>query len=188
MDSNNRIEISADAPQRRWLAVIGIISIIFGVLALLFPWWATLAIELVFGAFLLTVGILELVRILFDRPLDGVAPSVVFGILAILTGALLLVYPLQGMFTLTLVLAIFFLLGGLFKTASALTLRPARGWGWLLTSGIVSIVLGIVVLAALPASALWLLGILFGIDLILFGIAQVIFATATRQILRSGAI
>lgn len=62
--------------------------------ALLFPRWATLGVELVFGSFPLIVGVLDLIRVGFDRPAGGRALSVIFGILAIVAGALLLAYPL----------------------------------------------------------------------------------------------
>ena len=171
-----------------WMVAIGVISIVLGIAALLFPWWATLGIELVFGIFLLIVGVLELVRVFFDRPPSGLALGVIFGILAIVAGGLLLVYPLEGMITLTLVLALFFLLGGVFKATAALMVRPAPGWGWMLTSGVISLLLGLIVLAALPESAFWLLGILFGIDLLFFGAAQIAFASTFKDIRRSGPI
>ena len=187
MDTNDRPLSVSDRPRgSTWLAAVGIISIILGIIALLFPWWATLGIELVTGVFLLIVGVLELVRVFFDRPPGGIALSVIFGIVAIVAGVLLLMYPVHGVLTLTVILAVFFLLGGAFKTAASFAMRPAAGWGWLLASGIISIILGLIVAAALPESAFWLMGVLFGIDLLFFGAAQVVFATAARRPPRAG--
>lgn len=189
MDRHHQVGVVTDARRGSgWMVAIGVISIVLGIAALVFPWWATLGVELVFGFFLLLVGVLELVRVSFDRAAGSIALSVIFGILAIVAGGLLLTYPLQGMFTLTLVLTFFFLLGGIFKTTAALTLRPAPAWGWLLTSGIISIILGVVVLIALPESAFWLLGVLLGIDLIFLGASQIAFATTIRDLRRSGPI
>jgi len=189
MNKHDQLEATTNIPLGRgWMVTIGVISIVLGIAALFFPWWTTLGIELVFGIFLLIVGVLELVRLFFDRSAGGIGLSVIFGILAIVAGGLLLAYPLQGMFTLTLVLAVFFLLGGAFKTAAAWLLRPAPGWGWMVTSGVISIVLGVIVLVALPESAFWLLGVLLGIDLIFFGAAQIAFATSFRDIRRTGPI
>ncbi|HMB39224.1 MAG TPA: HdeD family acid-resistance protein [Wenzhouxiangellaceae bacterium] len=189
MNKHDQLEATTNIPRGGgWMVTIGVISIVLGIAALFFPWWATLGIELVFGIFLLIVGVLELVRLFFDRSAGGIGLSVIFGILAIVAGGLLLAYPLQGMFTLTLVLAVFFLLGGAFKTAAAWLLRPAPGWGWMVTSGVISIVLGVIVLVALPESAFWLLGVLLGIDLIFFGAAQIAFVTSFRDIRRTGPI
>ncbi|HKL52583.1 MAG TPA: HdeD family acid-resistance protein [Wenzhouxiangellaceae bacterium] len=189
MDTNDQLEVVTDKPRGSgFMVAIGVISIILGIAALVFPWWATLGVELVFGFFLLIVGVLELIRVAFDRPPGGIALSVIFGILAIVAGGLLLTYPLQGVVTLTLVLAFFFLLGGIFKTAAAWTLPPGPGRRWLLISGVISLVLALIVLVALPESAFWLLGVLLGIDLIFFGAAQIAFATAVRDMRRTGPI
>lgn len=189
MGRNDQPDIPADKPRGSgFMVAIGVVSITLGIAALLFPWWATLGVELVFGAFLLIVGVLDLIRVFFDRPPGGVALNVIFGILAIVAGGLLLAYPLQGVVTLTLVLALFFLLGGIFKTAAAWSLPPGPGRRWLLISGIISLGLALIVLVALPESAFWLLGVLIGIDLIFFGAAQIAFATAVRDMRRTGPI
>ncbi|MEE4639215.1 MAG: DUF308 domain-containing protein [Wenzhouxiangella sp.] len=182
MYTDHQLEpVNASPRKRGWLVAIGIISIILGISALIFPWLATLGVELMIGVLLLLTGILELVRVLADRPPAGMALNIVFSIVAIVAGGLLLIYPLQGIFTLTLVLTFFFLLAGIFKTAAAFTLRPAPGWGWMLTSGLLSLLLGILVLVALPEAAFWVLGILFGVDLLFFGVAQIAFATSDRE-------
>lgn len=165
-----------------WLITIGVISIVLGIAALLFPWWATLGIELAIGVFLVIVGALELVRIFSQQPLVGTGWSVFFGVLSVAAGVLLLIYPIQGAITLTLLLAVFFLAGGITKAISAYYLKPAAGWGWMLGSGVISIILGLIVVIAFPGSAYWLLGILFGIDLLFFGAAQIAFGLGVRRL------
>jgi uncharacterized membrane protein HdeD (DUF308 family) len=179
-EHHNELVVSTNKRfSKGWFISIGILSIILGTVAILFPLWATLSLELFIGVLLLIVGVLELFRIFFDGSTGNMVKGI-YGVMAIIAGLLLLLYPLEGMFTLTSVLAFFFLVGGIFKASAALTIRPGYGWGWMLTSGIISVLLGIVVLAALPASALWVLGILFGIDLLFLGAAQLSFATVTR--------
>ncbi|MDT8408121.1 MAG: HdeD family acid-resistance protein [Wenzhouxiangellaceae bacterium] len=165
-----------------WLIGIGVVSILLGAVALVFPWWASLGIELAVGIFLVVVGALELVRVFSNRPESGSGWNVLFGLLAVAAGLLLLFYPLQGVITLTLVLTFFFLIGGTLKTVSAFYVKPAPGWGWMLASGLVSLVLGVIVLIALPGSAFWIFGILFGIDLIFFGAAQTAFGLGLRRL------
>jgi len=178
---------SSTPPGNAWLTGIGVVSILLASVALIFPMWTSLGLEMLFGGLLLIVGALELVRLAVERPRRGITLGIVFGVMAIIAGLLLLLYPLQGMITLTIVIAMFFLFGGAFKVAAALSHKPAKGWGWLLTSGVLSTVLGIFVLVALPGSAFWLLGIFFGVDLLFFGIAQLSFASARRKLHRTGA-
>lgn len=167
---------------RRWLLAIGAVSILLGIAALIFPFAVTLGVELMFGASLLVVGVLELVRLFADRPPGGIALGVLFAALAIVAGVLLLMYPLEGVLTLTMVLTFFFLAGGALKSLAAYALRPAPAWGWMLASGLMSIVLGAIVLFTLPESAFWLPGILVGIDLLFFGSAQIALARAAGNV------
>ena len=109
IDHHNEIEVSTNNRfSKGWLISIGILSIILGTVAILFPLWATLSLELFIGVLLLTVGILELLRVFFDGSTGNMVIKAIFGVMAIIAGLLLLLYPLEGMFTLTSVLAFFF--------------------------------------------------------------------------------
>lgn len=163
---------------RGGLIGMGVLSLVLGALSLAFPFWATIGVELIMGVALIVIGIVELVRARSLRLVARTGWATLFGVLAILAGALMLFFPLEGAITLTLVLAVFFLVGGALKSVAAWQLRPAPGWGWMMTSGVLSLVLGLLVLLAFPGSAFWVLGVLLGIDLVLFGAAQLAFATA----------
>ena len=82
---------------------------------------------------------------------------------------ILLLYPLTGILSLTLVIAVFFMAGGLFRILLAFRLRPLDHWGWLLVSGILSLLLAAIILTQWPTAAAWLLGLLVGIDLMFSG-------------------
>jgi uncharacterized membrane protein HdeD (DUF308 family) len=81
----------------------------------------------------------------------------------------MLAFPLEGALTLTVFLIAFFLAEGVVKCFMAYEMRGQRGWGWTLFSGIASIIVGILLWVALPGSALWALGLLVGIDFLIFG-------------------
>jgi uncharacterized membrane protein HdeD (DUF308 family) len=166
---------------KTWLWIAGIVSIVMGVLAVLFPFAATLATELLIGALLVVSGILELVRAFAMRHNGKPIWNVLFGLVALVAGAILLGWPLQGMVTLTIVLGVFFLLGGAFKLFAGFDLRPFPGWGWIGFSGALSVLLGILLLFGLPGTALWAVGLLVGIDLIFLGVAEIAMASAIQR-------
>jgi uncharacterized membrane protein HdeD (DUF308 family) len=93
--------------------------------------------------------------------------------------ALLVTHPTAGALALTLLLAAFFLVGGLFRSIAAISLRfPNRGWA--LTGGIVGILLGILLWMEWPESGLWFIGMCIGIDMIFHGWAWLMLALAVR--------
>ena len=163
-----------------WLWIAGIVSIVMGALAIIFPFAATLAAELVIGAILVVSGIVELIRAFVMRRNGNLIWNVLFGLAALAAGGILLLWPLQGMVTLTIVVGVFFLLGGAFKLVAGFGLRPFPGWGWIGVSGALSVLLGLVLLFGLPGTALWAVGLLVGIDLIFLGIAEIAMASALK--------
>ena len=93
------------------------------------------------------------------------------------TGYLLIRYPLTNAASLTLILASFFIVGGLFRAIGSGMLKFPR-WGWSVFSGIVSLILGIMLLAQMPVSSVWFIGFAIGVDLIFDGTSLIGFATA----------
>src|SRR4029450_3259992 len=102
-------------------------------------------------------------------------------ILAVLIGCLFLRDPAQGLVTIALLLIVFFMIEGISKVGFALTIRPFPNWGWLLASGLVGILLALILWATLPVTALWLIGVLLGINLISVGAAIAFLAWQVRQ-------
>lgn len=92
-------------------------------------------------------------------------------VLFILFGSLFLRNPGEGLLTLTLLLNVFFMVEGISKVIFALTMRPFPNWGWVLGSGIVGILLAFYLWASIAVSAVWVLGVLLGIELICEGAA-----------------
>jgi uncharacterized membrane protein HdeD (DUF308 family) len=146
-----------------------VISIVLGFAALLFPFAATLAAELVLGAVLVAAGVAQIGHGVQLRAWKGWGVLVAGGALSILVGGLLLLFPWTGALSLTLILAAFFLIGGAMRAILSFRMRPQSGWGWLLASGLLSAALGLIVLTQWPQAARWLLGLLLGVDLIFSG-------------------
>ncbi|GGC00539.1 hypothetical protein GCM10011363_16430 [Marivita lacus] len=170
------------------LWIVGVGTLILGVLAIIFPLAASLAAELLFGGVLLALGVLQVGRAVFSGDIDSRLWVMVFGLLSLLAGAILLLFPLQGVVTLTILVASYFIVGGVLKLAGAWQLSPPRrrknaqaempGWGWLALSGAVSLLLGLVLFFGLPGTAVWALGLLIGIDLALLGASEIALAVA----------
>ena len=164
-----------------WLLALGILWIVLGTLAIIMPFAATLAVEMVFGVLFLIGGVAQLVQAFRSKGWKVFALQVVGGLLALALGVILLLFPLQGVLTLTILLAAFFVAQGVVKIMAALRARPDTGWGWLMFSGLLGIVIGVIIWAALPEAAIWVLGLLVGIELIFSGWAMVMIAMAAKK-------
>ncbi len=158
-----------------WL-IVGIISIIGGVFALFNPFSATLAAEQLAGWFFLFVGVLQMFAIARAHSNGGKILAAVGGLIGILLGIELLREPLKGILTLTIVVAILFLLTGIIRTAIAFGLRRTAAFFPILLSGIISIVLAIMIFSGYPESAAFILGVLLAVELISNGISLIMYS------------
>jgi uncharacterized membrane protein HdeD (DUF308 family) len=143
---------------------------------------ATFATVLVFGWLLFVGGIFALVQAFFTGTWSGFFLYLLSALFRGVTGYLLIRYPLIGAETLTLVLASFFIVGGLFRTIGFAMAKFPR-WGWAVFSGVVSVVLGVMLLVQIPISGIWFIGFAIGVDLIFEGVALIGFATAIHHVL-----
>jgi uncharacterized membrane protein HdeD (DUF308 family) len=115
--------------------------------------------------------------------LPGFWWSLISAILAIGAGIILLAAPAQGTYALTLVVGVYFLAEGVASIMYALEHRRelSERWSWMLIAGIVDIVIAFIIIAGLPGSALWALGLLVGINLLFGGASLIGMALAARQ-------
>jgi uncharacterized membrane protein HdeD (DUF308 family) len=130
---------------------------------------------------LLFSGIFALVHAFRTHTWQGFLLSLLGALLRGFTGYLLIRYPLAGAASLTLILASFFIVGGLFRAIGAGTLKLPR-WGWSVFSGIVSVALGVMLLVQMPVSSVWFIGFAIGVDLIVDGASLIGFATALHSL------
>ena len=154
---------------RSWFRFLGIVMVLTGIGALLFPFVATLAGTLALGAILLVAGLFGLVHALRVRPWKGFWIGFLTSLLTLVIGVLLLGFPMEGIMTVTLLITALFLVSGAFRTILAFQLKPYDSWGWILASGILALLLGVLVITQLPEAALWLIGILVGVDFLFSG-------------------
>jgi len=168
-------------------AISGALIALAGLAALAYPTMASVAVEMFVGWMLIAGGIFGLIALFRStRSTLGFLWNLITSLLAIIAGVLLLTRPIAGVIYLTLVLAIYFFAQGITLIIAAFDYRSRvpSGWGWLLFAGIVDLALGAAVVAGLPASASWALGVIAGVNLLVWGAALFSFALAVRAIRR----
>jgi uncharacterized membrane protein HdeD (DUF308 family) len=162
-----------------WLLALGILLIIVGLVAMSSTFLATLATVVMMGTLLLIGGGVEVVNAFWARCWRGFWMHLLTGILYVVLGFLLVQRPRASAAAFTLMLAACFLVGGLFRILIALSQRFHGRW-WVLVNGIVTLVLGILIWQEWPESALWVIGLFVGIDMLFAGWSWVMLALAVR--------
>ena len=179
-----RSTVSA-AIHRHWglFLLEGILLIVLGSLAVLVPAVASVAATIVFGWILLLSGVIGLITTLRARQAPGFGWSLLSAIIGIAAGLVLLAMPVQGTLSLTAVLIAFLFLEGVASILYAFEHRKGSSgrWSWMLASGIIDVVLALILMAGLPGTAVWALGLLIGINMIFGGWALVWMALHARS-------
>lgn len=168
----------------RLFLIEGIVLFILGLLAIIVPPIATIAVEVLIGWLLLMSGIVGLIATLRMRGSPGFAWSLISAILGIVAGIVLLGWPLSGALTLTMILTVFLVLEGVISILYALEHRRGLSgrWGIMLFSGVIDLFLAGVIFAGLPGTAAWAIGLLVGVNLVFGGSAIIAMALHARNI------
>jgi uncharacterized membrane protein HdeD (DUF308 family) len=176
--------LAASPLHEHWVLFLveGIILLVLGAAAILLPPLATLAVEIFLGWLFLISGIVGLITTLRMRQAPGFGWSLLSAVIGIVAGVLLILWPLGGVLSLTLVVAVFFLIEGVASIMFALAHRSALSgrWGWMLVSGVVDLILSGIILAGLPGTAFWTIGLLVGINMLFGGISLIAMALYAR--------
>lgn len=154
-----------------WYILQSVLMILGGILALVFPIISSVAIVIFLGWLLIFSGVLQAFSLIDVRHVPHFWLQLVSVVLSVLVGILFLRNPEAGLLTLTLLLIVFFMVEGISKIIFSLTIRPFPNWGWVFASGVVGILLAFYLWANTPVTAVWLLGVLLGIELISEGAA-----------------
>jgi uncharacterized membrane protein HdeD (DUF308 family) len=175
----------ANALRQHWelYLVEGVVLLVLGATAIVIPPLATLAVTILFGWLFLVSGVMGLITSYWMRAAPGFWWSLASAVLGVVVGVLLLASPVQGALSLTLVLIAFFAIEGIVSIMFALDhKRELSGqWGWMLMSGIVDLVLSVMILAGLPSTAAWAIGLLVGINMVFGGTALIAMALHARN-------
>ena len=181
----------AQAVREHWVLFLieGIVLVILGVLAVVIPPVATLAFTVFLGWLFVISGVFGLVTTFGARYAPGFWWSLLSAVLALAVGVIMVLWPVNGAVSLTLLLTAFFIVDGIASIMYALAHRQqlTGQWGWLLASGLCVLVVAALIIAGFPSSAAWALGLLVGINMIFGGTSLIIVALSARSSIQAEA-
>ncbi|MBS3804524.1 MAG: DUF308 domain-containing protein [Oleiphilaceae bacterium] len=165
-----------------WFLGLGVLFLVLGLAAIAFPWVATLSLNMAIGLILIIIGVTQVFQAFSVPQWRGFGPSLLLASLALILGGFMIFYPPAGAVTLATLLMVYLLLTGVVKITFAWKVRPALGWGWIFTSGLLSLALGLLILFQVTVTVPWVLGLLIGIDLIFSGIWILVLVYAAKRL------
>lgn len=160
---------------------IGIFMAAVGALAIVFPFATSLTANFMVGWVFVFMGGLTIAT---SFAVTGTGPFfsvLLLGLLTLAAGVFLLTNPGQGLLILTLIVAIIFMFEGAYYLMAAFDLRPEDGWGWLLFSGVISIAVGLMIVAKLQGASLVILGIMIGVNFLSSGISMIMISRVVKD-------
>ena len=167
-----------------WLLVLGILMALGGTACLALPGltvMTSISVVMLLGIILMVAGLGTIITAFWIGRWSGLLVQLLIGILYLVAGISIADHPLQSLFFLTKFLAAMFIIGGIFRVTSALVVRYAH-WGWTLLNGVVTLMLGVIIIRHFNEAALWLIGTMVGVDLLLQGWSWIALALAVRQL------
>jgi uncharacterized membrane protein HdeD (DUF308 family) len=170
------------APDPKRLRTLGITLIVLGIIAVVAPVIAGGTVVIIIGGLMLLAGIGQIYQGWNETSGSSKLMSLILGFITALAGVLVLGHPLLGLSFLTLLLAAFFVVEGIWKIVVSFSYRPATGWVWMLIGGGLSVVLGMLIWNQWPVSGMWAVGLLVGIDLLSTGTATLAVASTLRSV------
>lgn len=165
-----------------WVIVWSIVTFVCGILAMILPLTFSFGIALIIGCLVLVAGIAHLVFAFHTRSIDGFLWQILISALYGVAAICLLVNPLLGVLSLTLLLAIFLFLEGILELVLSFCLRRFRHSVWVLIDGIGTLILGFLMIRQWPPATPEIIGVLIGISLMLSAISRVIFLLAAHAL------
>lgn len=163
----------------RWSVAISVLLIVLGLFALFAPFFAGVVVVSVIAWVLILVGCTHFWAAWHARG-KGEVWEVLTGLACVAAGVVLLRWPLTGLVSLTLVLAVYLLFKGVFELARALRRRPAKGSGWMFLDAVVSLLLAVVIGWRLLSASTWVIGTLVGVAILFSGVARLAVTWVTR--------
>jgi uncharacterized membrane protein HdeD (DUF308 family) len=175
------VDLAMVQEKRSWFLGLGIAFLVLGALAIFLPFVASLMTTVTIGWLMLVAGLFQGYHAVQNHGWAGSGWAIVGAIFQLLTGLLVIAFPVAGTLTLTLVLAAFFAAEGVFKIIRAMQHRALPAWGWLLFDGLLALGLGVLIGLGWPSTAVWALGLLVGIDLLFGGSSLLLIWAAAGQ-------
>jgi uncharacterized membrane protein HdeD (DUF308 family) len=172
-----------DLARRRWawFVVLGVLLVLAGAFAFFDVITATFFVTTFVGVMLILGGIFQFLHSFAVRGWGSFLLHLLAGVLYVIGGLLIIDEPVAGSYVITAFLAACLIVGGIFRIAIAIGHRHIEGWWYLVLSGIISLLIGVILYLSLPWSALWVLGTLVAVELVVQGVTWVQFGFALRR-------
>ncbi len=164
-----------------WFLSLGILLVVCGTLALVFPILSSVAVMVVLGISLTVSGIATIVTAFWAGRWSGLLLQLLVGILYVVVGMQIAETPVKADLVMAVFVAGFFIVAGAFRAVSALVVRFPH-WGWALLNGAVTFLCGVVIYRHFPECALWVVGLLVGLEMLLNGWSWIMLSLAIRRI------
>lgn len=173
---------SKELPKAAPLTIMGVVLVALGVASMATPAVAGKAVVIIIGILMTGAGMLQIVSGFRTEGWTSRLPPLILGLITLVCGLALLAEPWIGMKFIALILALTFIIEGVWKIFASFSYRPASGWLAVLGSGVLSLVLGLMIYQQWPFSGLWAVGLLVGANLLMTGISLIAVASTIRRI------
>ncbi|MFN7986660.1 MAG: DUF308 domain-containing protein [Thermoanaerobaculia bacterium] len=164
-----------------WLVALGAVTLVAGLLSMGYPWASGLAVTVFIGIVMTIAGVARTVGVFKAGSFGQGALAVLGGILTFVAGVILVARPNTGLASLTLLLGGYLLIDGISGALLAFQVKPAQGWGWMLFSAVMGLLLGLLLLWEWPLSGLWAIGTLVGINLFFSGWSMISMGLSAKK-------
>jgi len=160
----------------------GVVMLLMGIFAMASPLVAGASLAVMVGVLLLIGGVSQLV---FALKAGSGLFAIILGVLTVIVGGYMVSNPGAALATLTIFLAAYLIVSGVFEVVIAFQIKPADGWGWTFLSGALSVILGLMFWSQYPLSGAWAIGILLGIKLLFSGLSLLMLGMAARSAVKN---
>jgi uncharacterized membrane protein HdeD (DUF308 family) len=169
-----------------WFFALGVLLVVCGTTAVIYPAVSSAAVILVLGLVLMVAGVATIIGAFWSGKWSGFMLELMAGIIYLAAGLVVREHPLISAFVMTLFFAVSFIAVGAFRILGALLLRFPQ-WGWALLNGVVTLLCGVVVYRDLSAGAFWIVGLLVGLEMLFNGWKWIMLAMAIKNIPKAQA-
>jgi uncharacterized membrane protein HdeD (DUF308 family) len=164
-----------------WLLAVGIIQLILGMVGLGLTLGLTLITILIYGILLLIGGGAQIVHAFTTKGWKGLVLHLLIAVLYVLAGIIIIAKPLAASLILTLCIGFVLLTAGILRSIMAFRFKGCKNWFWPLLSGMVSVLLGLMIINQWPVSGLWVIGLFVAVELIVNGWSSIMIALVARK-------
>jgi len=165
-----------------WSMALSVLMIIAGILAIVSPFVAGIAITRLVGWLLLFSGVLHFVYAFRGGTVAAVIWEILVGIVYLVIGGFILLNTAAGLATLTFAIALYLFVEAILEFAESYMLRFESGSGWLVFDGVIKLLLAFIIWGSWPSSKLWTIGTLVGVSMFFSGISRLIMSSGVRRI------